>query len=97
MGDDRDGLVALFDSTGGPCWKNRLNWRSEQRISSWWGVKIDCSGHVSELILDQNRLKGRFPDNSRWKSLVNVRLLSLSGNIFTGEVSCYSMLFTHAI
>ncbi len=58
---DREALVALYNATGGPKWLSNDNWLSDAPTSDWHGVTTDDSGHVIELDLDGNRLRGEIP------------------------------------
>lgn len=80
---DHNALVALYDSTGGDNWINNRNWKSSQKVSSWYGVKISF-GRVTGLNLAFNRLKGKLPGLiSDLTSLENLNLYynNLSGSI----------------
>jgi hypothetical protein len=55
--DDSLALVALFDSTNGPGWKVKTNWKIG-RVSSWHNVYLNGSGRVYMVDLPSNRLSG---------------------------------------
>ena len=48
---DREALVALYNATGGPNWRNNHNWLSNAPLGQWYGVTTDSSGRVTELDL----------------------------------------------
>ena len=53
-------LVALYTSTDGDEWVNRIGWLANNTPCSWYGVT--CStGHVSSLNLQNNGLSGSLP------------------------------------
>ena len=37
---DRAALVALYNSTGGPNWRDNRNWLSDRPLSEWYGVTV---------------------------------------------------------
>lgn len=55
---DRDILVALYQSTGGPQWKLSQNWLSTQSIDNWYGVVTGKNGAIKGLHLKANNLRG---------------------------------------
>ena len=55
---DREALVALFHSTGGPGWARRGNWDTDAALATWEGVKVNDQGRVVELTLGSNNLQG---------------------------------------
>ena len=62
--EERAALVAFYNATGGANWTNNDNWLSPEPLSTWHGVFIDATGHVSELVLNDNGLNGSLPDLS---------------------------------
>ena len=57
----RDALVALYNATNGPGWKNNENWLSEAPLDQWYGVFADCDGTLTHLGLRHNQLAGPIP------------------------------------
>ena len=57
---DRDVLVALYNATDGPNWKNKTNWDTNADLSDWYGVEADDQGRVVKLSLSANKLRGIF-------------------------------------
>ena len=82
--EDRAALVALYDSTGGPGWTDRGNWRTSAPLGDWHGVTTDVVGRVTELFLNDNGLTGPIPPELG--DLASLEGLSLSGNALTGPV-----------
>ena len=61
---DRDFLKALYETTGGPTWRNNENWLTDAPLGEWYGVRVDNQGRVVELNLDGNNLTARSCPNS---------------------------------
>ena len=56
--EECEALAAIFKATAGARWKNSDNWFAETDLGKWHGVKIDDDGHVVELVLSDNNLRG---------------------------------------
>ena len=54
---DRDALLALYNATDGPNWKNKTNWNTDADLSEWHGVDVN-EGRVAKLRLIGNNLRG---------------------------------------
>lgn len=52
-------MVALYNSLGGPGWKDKSNWL-EGPLDSWYGVTV-TEGRVRNIILMNNNLAGTIP------------------------------------
>ena len=81
---ERDVLVALYHSLGGPEWNNNTNWLSERPIGDWNGVATNAFGTVIGLSLPDNGLKGTLP--VQLSLLTGLTALTLQDNQLTGEI-----------
>ncbi len=81
---DRDALVALYGSTGGPGWTNGSGWLSEAPLRHWSGVDVDTHGRVIGLDLGSNGLSGPIPPELG--GLSNLRSLYLNSNELSGVI-----------
>ena len=81
---DREALVALYNATGGPNWDSNDNWLSDVPVSEWFGVTTDDNGHVTELSLYGNELRGEIPPELG--NLVHLEVLFLDNNQLRGEI-----------
>ena len=48
---DRAALVALYNATDGPNWRNNENWLTDTPLGEWYGVDVDGSGRVVSIDL----------------------------------------------
>ena len=81
---DRAALIALYNATGGPNWRNNRRWLSDAPIEKWFGVVTDHDGSVTQLFLENNQLTGAIP--SEIGRLTNLEWLWLQDNQLTGEI-----------
>ena len=81
---DRAALVALYNATGGPNWKNNKNWLTDKPLYLWHRVYTDPSGRVTKLHLGNNQLNGEIP--AVLSNLTNLETLDLSENQLSGEI-----------
>ena len=81
---DRAALVALYEATTGPNWRDNRNWLSDAPIGEWSGVDVGQNGRVSRLSLPRNGLTGSIPPELG--SLVSLEWLELWGNDLTGPI-----------
>ena len=83
METDRDVLIALYNSTDGPNWRNNDNWLSDAPIGEWDGVFTDSSGRVIELH-GSAQMRGEIPPELG--NLANLRWLNLRYDQLRGEI-----------
>jgi hypothetical protein len=89
---DRAALVALYEATDGPNWRNSDNWLTDAPLQEWYGVDTDHTGRVVRLDLAGRRdgedrliphgLKGPVP--AELGSLSRLTSLNLRANSLTG-------------
>lgn len=84
--DDRGRLMALYNATGGPSWKNNTNWGTDEHISTWYGVVVDVADpdRIVGLNLNENGLDGTLPDeicDIKALTILNLQLNKLKGEI----------------
>ena len=88
---DREALIAFYNATGGPNWKDDTNWCSDQPLDTWHGVITDSEGRVTEIGLNNNNLSGEA--GNTLAPLTALTYLDLySNNISTLDVSANTAL-----
>ena len=78
-----EALIALYNNTDGNNWTNRANWFMTAAVGDWYGIWV-FDGHVTNLILDENNLKGNIP--AELSNLTNLAGLSFWDNDLTGNI-----------
>ena len=81
--EQREALIAFYNSTGGQHWKNNTNWCSEKPLKDWYGVGVE-DGFVVELNVSYNNLTGNIPDDI--KKLRYLKRLYLTYNNLSGTL-----------
>ncbi len=76
--EERDALVAIYDSTDGDNWNNHDNWKNGDPCSNSWHGIICNFGYVQHIMLYDNNLRGTIPVEIG--NLTNLLSLSLGGN-----------------
>ena len=61
---DRDVLMLIFEKTNGVNWKEKAkeNWGSELPLEQWEGVKVNAEGRVTELRINNDSIRGAYPE-----------------------------------
>jgi len=92
---DRAALVALYEATDGPNWRDNTNWLTDAPLGDWYGVDTDADGRVVRLVL-----RGMWDDEAKhWVSqglagaiprelggLARLERLRLDHNELTGSI-----------
>jgi gliding motility-associated-like protein len=73
-------LVSLYNETRGANWTNK--WDLAQPMTTWYGVTLNATGCVTQVILDNNNLIGTLPN----LSLNSLQEFNLSINKITGSI-----------
>ena len=83
---ERDALVALYNSMGGPAWTNQTNWMGTPGTeNTWYGVMTNPENTaVLFLDLSSNNLAGTIP--AQVADLQNLQQLNLGNNSITGQI-----------
>ncbi len=80
----RGALIALYERTSGPDWKNNENWLSDAPLEDWYGVTTDSEGRVTRLALVHNGLKGTIPP--QLEHLKDLQYMWLYSNELSGAI-----------
>ena len=82
-------LMALYHSTNGSGWIKQEGWNTTDEPCQFALVECSDDGNVTELNLQQNRLKGSLPNLS---SLIHLKVLDLRMNQLEGPIPELSSL-----
>ncbi len=77
-------LQALYEATGGEGWTHDDNWLSGRPLDTWYGVRVDDDGRVTDLDLEFNGLRGHLP--AELGDLDRLHTLTLSRNELEGTI-----------
>ena len=81
----RAALVALYEAADGPNWTVSTNWLSDEPVYTWFGVRTNGRGRVTELNLAGLGLDGEIPVEIG--DLTKLRWLNLARNSdLTGDL-----------
>jgi hypothetical protein len=59
--DEREALIALYNSTDGVNWNNNSGWLGAAGTECGWYRVVCSGGHVTYLTLNWNQLNGSLP------------------------------------
>ncbi len=101
--EERDALLAIYDSLGGDNWKNNGGWGGgpgwatagdSVDVIRWFGIRADSDGRVVSLELRNNNLSGNLPVNELAK-LRRLQRLYFCCNEITGTIDRIGSLSPH--
>lgn len=78
-----EALQQLYSFTDGQNWLNQERWFSKSLPCYWYGIACE-NGHVTELRLNNNRLRGKIPPAIA--DLTELRYLNLAHNQLSGSI-----------
>lgn len=78
-----DALSELYNGTGGSSWTNNSGWLNTDTPCSWHGVSC-IAGHVVNLTLTNNLLKGTIP--VELGNLSHITRIDLDSNQLSGSI-----------
>jgi len=81
---ERDGLMAIYDSTDGANWGTNTDWNTTSDPCSWFGVSCDDDNNIIGLGLTENNLTGSIP--SEIENLTHLVEFDLSYNKLVGNI-----------
>ncbi|CAM9777221.1 unnamed protein product [Ectocarpus sp. 4 AP-2014] len=81
---DREALVALYNATGGACWRRNVNWDTDANLSTWHGVQVNDQGRVVKLSLTNNNLTGFIP--KKLGALSELKVLRFGNKALGGPI-----------
>ena len=77
-------LQAFYEATGGEGWTRDNNWLTGRPLDTWYGVRVDDDGRVTDLDLGFNGLQGHLPAETG--DLDRLHTLTLSRNELSGAI-----------
>ncbi len=80
---ERAALIALYNATDGANWTNNTNWCSDKPLSEWYGITTK-EGHVVEIWLENNQLRGEIPVEIG--NLKDINNICFHANNLTGRI-----------
>ncbi len=75
--NERNALIALYNSLGGGGWTNKANWCSDKPVEEWYGVTVNGEGFVTGVSFENNNLLGTIP--AEIGNLTNLKSLRIVG------------------
>ncbi|TVZ54885.1 putative secreted protein (Por secretion system target) [Lutibacter sp. Hel_I_33_5] len=82
--EQRNALIAIYNSTNGDNWTHKDNWLSEtEPIDNWYGIKV-TGNRVVRINLNNNNLLGKIPKDI--SALKHLESISFYGNKLLEEL-----------
>ena len=81
---ERATLMALYNSAGGPNWRNNQGWNTTADYCTWYGISCTNAHLVAIITLNSNQLAGNIP--SEIGNFSELRSLWLNTNNISGTV-----------
>lgn len=78
--EEKAALIRLYNDAGGEGWA--IPWDTDAEPDEWYGITTE-DGHVTEIKLNSNNLKGRLPSLA---ALTKLRTLYLNANNLGGDL-----------
>ncbi|PXY41171.1 hypothetical protein DMB65_09460 [Flavobacterium cheongpyeongense] len=89
---EKDALLALYNSTNGSNWTNKTGWDFSTPVTSgWYGITV-TEGHVTGVVLSNNKLSGTIP--AEIGLLTKLTSLQLHTNQLSGTIPAEIGLLT---
>jgi len=76
-------LVAFYNATDGPHWRDQRGWLESPSPCTWFGVRCSA-GHVTAIAINYNELRGNLP--AELYDLPQLETLSLYYNRLSGAI-----------
>ncbi|WP_417856749.1 immunoglobulin domain-containing protein [Xanthomarina gelatinilytica] len=80
---EKEALIALYNSAGGPNWTDNTNWNTAEPVSTWAGITV-LNDHVTRIEKNRGNLVGTLP--LELQNLPYLEHLQLSRNNLSGTV-----------
>jgi len=82
---EREVLLDVYQSLGGDQWDDNSGWCTDRPFSEWYGITTHDDGHVMDIMLHGNNMKGVIPASIG--KLTRLRQLEITGSDgITGEI-----------
>lgn len=84
---ERNALIDFYNAMDGPNWTDNTNWCSDKPVGEWSNVYTNWEGHVVDIQLWNNNLKGTIPDS--FSNLTHLKFLQLTEHDGPGFILNY--------
>jgi hypothetical protein len=83
---DQEVLALFFRDAKGSQWSRNDNWLSNARYGKWFGIVADEGGHVKDINLNDNCLKGFIHDSPLLALFIGLQTLNLPCNYLSSSI-----------